>query len=388
MQNFIAATQPPSLKAIAPWDALSDLYREQFCRGGRFSMDNFDLITKEILRGPPASGMEDIAEMYRRCPTMNSFWKDKRVDFKKIKCPTYIRGSDGSGLHNMGSIRAWMEVPHEQKWIQWGSFQEWFELYSLEESEKSLTGFFDRYLKEIDNGFERDTPKVRWDVLQFGDTPPLQDIVLENFPVPNTQYLEFFLSENSKLSDKAPSDHQKASFNSEDKTSYAEFTHTFSEPSRLLGLPKAVLHMSCDAQDDFVVYCILRKKDKNGKDMMSLNFPIERTPLKSISEIDEKSTHSVNTHIGQMGILRASQREIDESKSIHPNFPFHTHEKQEKITPGDIVKLEIGIWALGVDYQAGESISLRVSTEPCADQYFMMKTNQLFADWRTTFYSC
>lgn len=32
-QWFIASQSPPSLKAIAPWEGLSDLYREQFCRG-------------------------------------------------------------------------------------------------------------------------------------------------------------------------------------------------------------------------------------------------------------------------------------------------------------------------------------------------------------------
>ena len=32
-QWHIAATQPPSLKAIAPWEGSGDLYREQFCRG-------------------------------------------------------------------------------------------------------------------------------------------------------------------------------------------------------------------------------------------------------------------------------------------------------------------------------------------------------------------
>lgn len=61
--------------------------------------------------------------------------------------------------------------------------------------------------------------------------------------------------------------------------------------------------MSCDTQDDFVVFVILRKKDKNGKDMMQLNFPFEATPIKSIADIDVKSTHSVNTHVGQQGIL-------------------------------------------------------------------------------------
>lgn len=61
-----------------------------------------------------------------------------------------------------------------------------------------------------------------------------------------------------------------------------------------------------------------------------------------------------------MGILRASQRHIDPSKSIHPNFPFHPHDRQEPVPKGTVVKLEIGIWALGVDFGAGESISLRV----------------------------
>ena len=84
-QWFIAAQQPPSLKAIAPWEGMGDMYREQFCRGGWFSMSNFDLIAKEIVRGQPNSGLEDFAEMYRRSATQNNYWKDKRVDMTKIK---------------------------------------------------------------------------------------------------------------------------------------------------------------------------------------------------------------------------------------------------------------------------------------------------------------
>ena len=32
--RFIAAEQPPHLKAIAPWEGISDIYREQYGRGG------------------------------------------------------------------------------------------------------------------------------------------------------------------------------------------------------------------------------------------------------------------------------------------------------------------------------------------------------------------
>jgi predicted acyl esterase len=136
---------------IAPWEGSGDLFREQFCRGGWFSMSNFDLIAKAIVRGPETSGLEDFEEMYRRSPVSNRFWEDKRVDMSRVKCPVFIRGSDVSSIHTMGSIRGYLEVLHSNKWIQWGSKQEWYELYSIPESMNELGLFFDRYLKGKDN---------------------------------------------------------------------------------------------------------------------------------------------------------------------------------------------------------------------------------------------
>lgn len=323
-------------------------------------MSNFDLITKEILRGRPGSGVEDFAEMYRRSSTINRFWADKRVDFSKIECPTYIRGSDVSNLHNMGSVRAWLQIPHNNKWIQWGSYQEWFELYSMPESETNLTMFFDRYLRNINNGWETTTPKVRWDILKFGDSSPLHDIILEDYPVPNTDYRRMFLTEGGRLGEACPS-HQVATYNSEVKGDFAEFAYQFDNPTRLLGLPKATLYMSCDTRDDFVVFLIIRKRDKDGNDMMHLNFPFEASPIKSMADIDPKDKQSLNMHYGPMGILRASHRRIDQSRNIHPQVPFHPHDREEKVAPGTIVKLEIGIWPIATDFEAGESISFRVS---------------------------
>ncbi|KAL4951289.1 Alpha/Beta hydrolase protein [Aspergillus filifer] len=358
-QWFIAAQQPPSLKAIAPWEGSGDIYREQFCRGGWFSMSNFDLITNEIVRGEASSGIEDMEEMYRRSPVSSPFWEDKRADLKKVKCPVYIRGSDVSSIHTMGSVRGWLEVPHDQKWIQWGSKQEWYELYSCPESMDELMLFFDRYLKEKENDWE-ETPKVRWSALQFGDREAIDNIVLEDFPAPSTQYREFFLS-NGTLNDGQVSTYEKISYDSELSSSFAEFSYTFDKPSRLIGLPKAILYMSCEDRDDFTVFVIIRKKDKSGKPLMHLNFPFNATPVTSIDDIPEKEQASLNLHLGSTGILRASHRAFDPEKSIHTQFPFHPHTKQEKVKAGEIVKLEIGIWAMGVDFDAGETVSVRVS---------------------------
>lgn len=69
VQWFIASLRPPSLKAIAPWEAAGDLYREQFVRGGVWDSGLFDFIT--IIQGN--NGLESFAEMYRRDQLQNTY---------------------------------------------------------------------------------------------------------------------------------------------------------------------------------------------------------------------------------------------------------------------------------------------------------------------------
>lgn len=118
--------------------------------------------------------------------------------------------------------------------------------------------------------------------------------------------------------------------------------------------------MSCEALDDLVVFVQLRKLGKNGKELAQLQFPFSRAPVNSIDEISDKDRGSVTLHHGSIGILRASQRKIDSSRSIHPQFPFHPHDEVQKVPKGEVVKLEIGIWAMGVDYEEGESIQVDI----------------------------
>ncbi|KAK4150457.1 hypothetical protein C8A00DRAFT_36955 [Chaetomidium leptoderma] len=46
---------------------------------------------------------------------------------------------------------------------------------------------------------------------------------------------------------------------------------------------------------------------------------------------------------------------------MHASWPFHPHGVEEKIRPGTVVKLEIGIWAMGIEYEEGEGLQVRVS---------------------------
>lgn len=118
--------------------------------------------------------------------------------------------------------------------------------------------------------------------------------------------------------------------------------------------------MSCIELDDMVVFVQLRKLGKGGKELGQLQFPFNRAPVNSMDEIAEKDRVSLTTHHGSIGILRASQRKIDSNRSIHPQFPFHPHDEVQKVPKGEVVKLEIGIWAMGVDYEEGESVEVDI----------------------------
>lgn len=177
--------------------------------------------------------------------------------------------------------------------------------------------------------------------------------------MPNTDYRSFYLGDSGALLDKAPSS-GISTYNSEDRWSISKFRHTFDKHTRIIGMPKAELYMSCDDLDDMVVFVQVRKLDKEGNELSHLQFPIEKTPVKSIAEMAEKERQSLTLHNGAMGILRASQRKIDASRSIHPQFPFHPHDEVQKVPKGEIVKLEIGIWCMGVDYEEGQSLQVDI----------------------------
>lgn len=361
VQWFIAALRPPSLKAIAPWEAAGDLYREQFVRGGVWDNGLFRMITENAIQGH--RGCEDFAEMYRRSPLQNSYWKDKRANIKNINIPTYVVASYSSFVHTMGSIRGWFDVDSPNKWLRWDPYQEWFDLWANKESRDELASFFDKFLKGKDNGFDK-VPRVRLTLLRFGDKDPIYPIVAEDYPIPRTKYTDFFLSQNDSLSLTSPSNQGTISYDSELRNKVidvASFKYTFSEKTTLAGLPKAVLYMSTEDSNDMNIYVLLRKLDRNGKPLLNLNIPWKHAPIKSFDELEPKDHNNLLLYFGPTGVLKASHRHIDPNMSMHPQYPFHTHDREEKLSKGEVVELEIGLWAIGIEYEIGESLSLQVS---------------------------
>lgn len=221
------------------------------------------------------------------------------------------------------------------------------------------------YLRGVENDWKL-TPKVRWTSLRFGDREAITGLEYSDFPIPETNYRTLHLASSDSSSasgfllPEAVSTLSISTYNSEQSSSFASFTYTFRKPSRIIGIPKAHLYMSCNDHDDMNVFILLRKLDKHGNPLMHLCFPVHRTPYKSIEEIPQKEQSSTNLHMGSVGVLRASHRRIDRERSWHENAPFHPHDVEEKVPKGRVVELEIGIWGMGVEFEEGESLRMQV----------------------------
>ena len=110
---------------------------------------------------------------------------------------------------------------------------------------------------------------------------------------------------------------------------------------------------------------LFRSLDRYGNPLVNLNIPWSSITAHDaspdrITEIPKQNMNNLMFHVGSLGVLRASRRAIDPERSIHENYPFHPHDRDEFVTPGEVVRLEIGIWAMGVQYEPGESIRVEV----------------------------
>ena len=71
-QWHIAAQQPPHLACIAPWEGMSDMYRESIYEGGIPSIQFTRFAT---LGAAGLNGIDDQAAMSLKYPPMNVYWR-------------------------------------------------------------------------------------------------------------------------------------------------------------------------------------------------------------------------------------------------------------------------------------------------------------------------
>ncbi|KAF5238961.1 hypothetical protein FANTH_10133 [Fusarium anthophilum] len=374
-QWFVAAERPPHLRCIAPFEGASDIYREIICRGGVPCKAFLRFLAQQNLgvfsRLPHAIGFangavpgrgkqENLVSMIEKSPLMNDYWADKRANVSNINVPIYAVASYSTALHTFGSFRGYSEAPVKEKWLRVHATQEWHDLYQQETNDE-LQQFLDRYTKAKDNRWEL-TPKVRVSILRY-NKEPIVNHVFPAWPIPATKNEQLYLCPNQVLSKVPPSAESQVCYKSDvpfmqmdSDSEELRFEYTFREAVYLVGNAQATLYMSCPDHDDFDVCVQLRKIDRDGKGLQNINIPSKD------SGIEDEDVERINSlvYLGPSGYLRASHRAVDSEASI-PNFPEHDYTQQQKVNPGTIVRLDIGLWQTGMAFEEGEGLMLKVS---------------------------
>lgn len=243
--------------------------------------------------------------------------------------------------------------------------QEWHDLYQ-QSANDDLQKFFDKYLRGIDNGWEL-TPKVRHSLLGY-NLPCIVDRSETTYPPEYVKHRTLFLDcKDDTLEEHAPSTPNSTKYlsNSWDDDG-AQFSYKFTQYTELIGFPKVTLFMACSDTDDMDVYVVLRKLDAEGKPLLHINVPLQDLPKGTTAE--DVPNVNIFKYVGPNGRLRASHRRTeaepslsrDQSSMISPANVWHPHDREEKIKPGEIVRLEIALWPGGVIFEAGESIRLEI----------------------------
>lgn len=184
-QWIIAATQPPQLKCIAPWEGFGDVYRDLLFPGG---IPRPFIAEKIIEMNASRHRAEDIAAMMKKHPYMNDYWRGKIFSAADVKVPAYVVASWINSVHTVGTLKQYQQLDHDKTWLRVHNTMEWPDLY---EYEGDLLKFFDYFLKSKQNGWNQ-TPRVRLSVLDPGNVDTVNRPEVE-YPLTRSVETKFFL---------------------------------------------------------------------------------------------------------------------------------------------------------------------------------------------------
>ncbi|MGA2108258.1 MAG: CocE/NonD family hydrolase [Syntrophorhabdales bacterium] len=357
VQWFIAAERPPHLAAIAPWEGFCDFYRHSIGRGGIPDVGFNEHIIAHLYGN---NRTEDVPAMIDKYPLMNAYWENKAAMLERIEVPAYVVASYTNPAHGEGALRGYEGISSTSKWLRIHNRLEWPDYYAPANLE-DLRRFFDRYLKNMANGWE-ETPRVRLSVLDPGGSDEVNRPERE-FPPANTRYQPLFLDGVSGRLLREPTSRQSSViYRADDKKGMATFSIAFDRETELIGHVSLRLWVEARGGGDIDLFARVQKLDRKGKVLSHTPIKVPG-PAKAIMKILSAVgilKGGLMFYSGPNGRMRVSHRHLDAAKST-PAQPYHTHAEEELVSPGEIVPVDIPLLPIGMRWHPGEHLRLTLS---------------------------
>jgi hypothetical protein len=362
-QWTVGALKPPHLAALCIWEGSSDYYRE-LCRHGGILSDFYaswyprqvasvqhgvgtrgakSVVTGELVAGPQTLPEAKLRKLQadnpgeaKRRKLFDDYHASRTADFAAIEAPLLSAGNwGGMGLHTRGNFEGYLHAGSKQKWLEVHGdthFTHFYSNYGIALQRR----FFGHFLKDEDTGWDKQPP------VSLNVRHPHEKFVLraENeWPLKRTQWTKYYLRpEGMALSPEVSGANTTLSYDPA-SSGLTFLTPVRSDSFEVTGPVAAKLWVSSETTDADL-FLALRLYDPHGTEVTFIGSNDARVPV-------------------GLGWLRASHRKLDPAKSL-PYRPWHTHDEERPLNPGEPVELDVEIWPTSIVVAPGYQLALNV----------------------------
>ena len=389
----LANLQPPSLKAIMPWEGRADQYRDQAYHGGIFAMGFisqwWNSTAAHHLLGKPRSYNPDsfnnnLLWEYMRNDLDSEYWRKNSAQWDRITVPLYSVGNwGGFAMHLRGNTEGYMLTAskHKKLRIHTGSH---FHPFHSEEGRMDQLRWFDYWLKDIDTGI-MDEPPVKLEIRTGGSIKPYAFRFENEWPIARTRWTKMYLRVKREVSGSdavegtletlAPAESKMLTYSAgpghyrpvSGRSGVSFETAPMEADTEVTG-PLALNLWVSSTSEDMDIFATIRNIDPDGKD---------------VCEVGQRSEPSACV---TKGWLRASHRKLDKEKSL-PYRPYHAHDERWWLDPGKIVECQVEIWPTSMVFRKGHKLRLDVTPrDGVASAHFTHYSADYNAGARNTIY--
>ncbi len=376
----LANLNPPSLKAIIPWEGRADQYRDQAYHGGIFSMGFLgNWVNQHMARHllgrtrkyNPDSFSPDMLWQYLTHDLDSEWWRMCSAHWDEIKVPVYTVGNWGGwGLHLRGNTEAYLCAASKQKKLRIHTGDHFRPFHSNEGKVDQLR-FFDYWLKGMQNGI-MDEPPIKLEIRTGGSKKPYAFRFENEWPLARTQWTKMYFSIEKERSPEET--HTEGRLVSEPMATARKISYSGSNPNKAgIGSGSSAPGIGRSGVS-FVTDPMLKDTEITGPLMANVwvsSTAEDMDVMVTLRNIDPDGNEVFE--LGQQGQpvvltkgwLRASHRKLDTAKSL-PYRPYHAHNERLWLEPDVPVECQIEIISTCIVLKKGHQLRVDIHAQDSA----------------------
>ena len=362
-QWLVASLQPPHLAAIIPWEGAADSYRDMGHHGGIFSnrfvnawwpksllstqhgCDQSPFVDRQTGKRPTGPKVLDVEQLranrvdysaeQKAHPLDDAWHRERTAAFDQITVPLLSVGNwGGLGLHLRGNVEGYVRAASTHKWLRIHGDEHIGEFY-LASGIALQRRFFDHFLKGAANGWEREPP------IQLAIRRP-DGITMrgeQEWPLAGTRWTKYYLNAAGlEIDMQQPTRPSRVGYAAlGDGVTFT--TAPFEAETEITGPVRLRLWVA-SSTDDMDLFATLRAFDPRGDEDTFVGANEPQVPV-------------------AQGWLRVSHRKTDPCLST-PYRPYHTHDRVERLVPGERYAVDVEIWPTSMVFPRGYRLGLTV----------------------------